>query len=463
MHFENVRTYEQWRTAARRLLVSQVPPDEVHFADDSGQLTLFDWNPAEERSAIPLTVPKKFVELARTVACHREASRWILLYRSLWRLLHGERHLLQITTDDDVYRLTQMHKAVTRDVHKMKAFVRFRKVSSPDGEDHYIAWHRPDHRIVRLAAPFFSRRFQGMNWSILTPNESVAWDQVTLHYGPGVPASNAPEGDALEELWKTYYASIFNPARVKVAMMRREMPVRHWPTLPEASLIDELLEQAPIRVAAMIDRQEGFAETATNYMPPERDLVSLRQAAKNCRACHLCLHATQTVFGEGPANARMVLVGEQPGDREDLEGHPFVGPAGKLLDEALQEAGIERHGVYVTNVVKHFKFTESSTPRGKRRLHQRPDAREVYACRPWLEAELSALQPQVVVCLGATPAQALFGRDFRITKDRGQVMATEWCARTIATWHPAAILRMPDELRQAQMRKQLVADLRSAS
>ena len=138
-----------------------------------------------------------------------------------------------------------MQKAVTRDVHKMKAFVRFRRVESSDDSENYIAWHRPDHRIVRLAAPFFARRFKGMNWTILTPDESVTWDQNDLHYGPGVPASEAPDDDVLEELWKTYYASIFNPARVKVATMKREMPVRHWPTLPEAELIEELLQQAP--------------------------------------------------------------------------------------------------------------------------------------------------------------------------------------------------------------------------
>ncbi len=462
MHFKTVLTFDDWRAAARRLMSAGIPPAEVSWTDKSTQPSLFDSNDTPETESTPFTVPKAFLGIANNVACHRDSNRWSLLYRMLWRLKHGEPHLLQITTDDDVYSLIQMQKAVTRDVHKMKAFVRFRKVTNADGGENYIAWHRPDHRIVRLAAPFFSRRFNGMNWSILTPDESVTWDQTSLQYGPGVPASEAPDNDALEELWKTYYASIFNPARVKVAMMKREMPVRHWPTLPEASLISELLEQAPARVAAMIEQHEGFAETAAHYMPTATDLISLRKAAQNCRACHLCTHATQTVFGEGPSNARVVLVGEQPGDREDIEGHPFVGPAGKLLDDALQAAGIERSDVYITNVVKHFKFTETLTTRGKRRIHQKPDSREIFACRPWLEAELSAIRPAVVVCLGATPAQALFGRDFRITKDRGKVIATDWCTRTMATWHPAAILRMPSQARQTQMRAQLVTDLKSA-
>lgn len=462
MHFENARTFEQWRSAARRLLSEEVSPSEVQWTDDAAQMNLFASSDAEQQlksDAASFTVPNAFVEIAKIVACHRDPTRWVLLYRTLWRLLHGERSLLAITTDNDVYSLTQMQKSVTRDLHKMKAFVRFRKVLGANGVESYIAWHRPDHYIVRLAAPFFARRFSGMNWSILTPDQSVTWDQSTLNFGPGVPANAAPEGDALEELWKTYYSSIFNPARVKVATMKREMPVRHWATLPETQMIDELLREAPNRVAAMVKKQEGFSQTASSYMPATFDLSSLRAAAASCRACDLCEHATQTVFGEGPADARVVLVGEQPGDREDIEGHPFVGPAGRLLDESLAAAGIARESVYITNVVKHFKFVEEPTSRGKRRLHQKPDAREIFACRPWLEAELGVIRPAAVICLGATPAQALFGRDFRVTKSRGQLLPTEWCSRTVATWHPAAILRMPDKVRQSQMREELVADL----
>jgi uracil-DNA glycosylase len=462
MRFETVHTWQDWRGIARRLIQAEIPPNEVQWTDKEMQPTLFESETPGPFENTSFSVPKVFLDIADQVACHRDASRWSLLYRILWRLKHGEPQLLKITTDDDVYSFYRMQKAVTRDVHKMKAFVRFRKVLQPSGDEHFIAWHRPDHRIVRLAAPFFSRRFKGMNWSILTPDESVRWDQTSLCFGPGVPATEAPGDDALEELWKTYYASIFNPARVKVAMMKREMPVRHWPTLPEASLIPDLLQAAPTRVAAMIEKHEGFAETAASYMPNEPDLVSLRTASMTCRACHLCESATQTVFGQGPADARVVLVGEQPGDQEDLEGVPFVGPAGKLLDEALRDAGINRQEIYVTNVVKHFKFSESSSGRGKRRIHQKPDSREIFACRPWLEAELSAIEPDLVICLGATSAQALFGRDFRLKESRGKIMATDWCKRTMATWHPAAILRMPDADRQTQMRAELVADLQSS-
>ncbi len=196
-----------------------------------------------------------------------------------------------------------------------------------------------------------------------------------------------------------------------------------------------------------------------HYMPERIGLESLRTAVVGCHACDLHQHATQPVFGEGPADARIVLVGEQPGDREDRDGRPFVGPAGKLLDDALKQAGIRRSDVYLTNVVKHFKFTEPPTSRGKRRLHQKPNAREVYACRPWLEAELTLIRPVAILCLGATPSQALFGRDFQVSKHRGEIRATDWCDRTMATWHPAAILRMPDPHRRTEMQQQLVDDL----
>ena len=209
----------------------------------------------------------------------------------------------------------------------------------------------------------------------------------------------------------------------------------------------------------MAKRHLGPEETAAAFIPDKFDLASLKDAAENCRGCHLYQHATQVVFGEGAAKAKIVLVGEQPGDREDQEGHPFVGPAGRLLDEALQHAGIARPQVYITNVVKHFKFVE----RGKRRVHQKPNAREVFACRPWLEAELKTIRPKTLVCLGATAAQAVFGPRFRITQSRGEVIATDWCARTMATWHPSAILRMPDQARRQEMQEQLIRDLQSAA
>jgi uracil-DNA glycosylase family protein len=180
--------------------------------------------------------------------------------------------------------------------------------------------------------------------------------------------------------------------------------------------------------------------TAAPFVPERPSLKKLREAAAGCKACPLWKTGTQTVFGEGSAHADVVFVGEQPGDREDLEGRPFVGPAGKLLDQALEEAGIERSQVYVTNVVKHFKWN----PQGKRRIHQKPNLREIAACRPWLDAEVAVLKPRVLVCLGATAAQALLGRDFRVSRQRGELVESPLAPKTIATVHPSSILRAED-------------------
>ncbi|MEM9588692.1 MAG: UdgX family uracil-DNA binding protein [Planctomycetota bacterium] len=474
MQFAVAKRFDDWRHKARMLLRCEVPPEEVHWTVEGAQASLFagesDWDRWPERSAVgqtlpgrepadPVeeqTVPKSFLALANRVGCHRAPDRWTLLYRVLWRLTHGERQLLTVSTDDDVLRLSRMEKSVRRDAHKMKAFVRFRRVVR-DEQEHFIAWHRPDHHVLRLIAPFFSRRFNGMSWSIMTPDESVTWNQSKLQFGPGVPVTEAPDSDHLEDVWRTYYASIFNPARVKVKMMKQEMAVRYWKQLPEAEIIDDLIRDAPSRAREMIDHREGFAETATHYLPADHSFSSLAQAASNCQACDLCGSATQVVFGEGSENARVMLVGEQPGDEEDSEGRPFVGPAGRLLDKALVEAGLDRQDLYVTNTVKHFKFQL----RGKRRIHQKPNSREVYACRPWLEAEMSLVDPQVIVCLGATAAQALLGRDFRITTQRGRFKVTDWCDQTMATWHPSAILRAGKEDKQQMLYRELVSDLHS--
>jgi uracil-DNA glycosylase family protein len=193
-------------------------------------------------------------------------------------------------------------------------------------------------------------------------------------------------------------------------------------------------------------------DTAAGLIPDRPSLKKLRDAAVGCKACPLWEDATQTVFGEGSARSEVVFVGEQPGDREDLEGRPFVGPAGQLLDQALDEAGIDRSKVYVTNVVKHFKWK----PQGKRRIHQKPNWREIAACRPWLEAEVGVLKPRVLVCLGATAAQALLGREFRVSRQRGELVDSPLAPNTIATVHPSSILRAED--RDVQFRE-FVRDL----
>jgi uracil-DNA glycosylase len=208
-----------------------------------------------------------------------------------------------------------------------------------------------------------------------------------------------------------------------------------------------------------MSKQRDIAKrSAADFLPKTLSLKSLREAAAGCQGCDLYKHATQTVFGEGPRDARIMLVGEVPGDQEDKQGTPFVGPAGRLLDEALAAIGLDRREVYVTNAVKHFKFEE----RGKRRMHKHPSRTEVIACRAWLESELAVIKPQLIVCLGATAAQSLLGPQFRITKSRGQVIANPWAPALLATHHPSAVLRAPEREDRYRMRGELIADLWAA-
>jgi len=261
--------YEAWRTAARQLLAQAVKPEEVLWTDDPQDASLFIGEDvaAKKPAAETIKVPSAFMDMAKSAAAHTDSKRWALLYRVLWRLtLGGERHLLSMATDRDVRQMQDWCKAVGRDIHKMHAFVRFRLVGvdAATSREQFVAWFEPDHRIVRLATPFFQKRFAGMDWSILTPYECAHWDGKRLHFTSGVPRSSAPDEDALDDLWRTYYRNIFNPARVKISAMQSEMPKKYWKNLPEAPLIAELISESAGRVQGMLETEERPAKPAPN-------------------------------------------------------------------------------------------------------------------------------------------------------------------------------------------------------
>lgn len=438
-----------WRAAARGLLGLGVPPEQVawRIAGEPHDL-LAGEPPAELPAAVPIVVPRELVELAGQAALHRDIDRFALLYRLLWRV-HQNRQLIRFAADPDLVRVAAMAKAVRRDIHKTHAFVRFRAVAA-DSEESFVAWHEPDHHTLEASAPFFMRRFPNMRWAILTPGRSALWDGRELAFGPGAHRTDAPGSDRLEEVWRAYYSSIFNPARVNPEAMRAEMPKHFWRNLPEAPLIGPLVRNASREERAMIAteakpavRRRGaeLAEAVPQQVAGDT-LAEVRHAAQACRACPLWKPATQTVFGEGPSDAPVMLVGEQPGDVEDIQGRPFVGPAGKLLDRALGELAIDRRRLYVTNAVKHFKFV----PRGKRRIHQKPGSSEVRACRPWLERELELVPSRLVVLMGATAVQAGLGSARSITSLRGKVMPYGQGREAVVTVHPSYLLRLPEHL-----------------
>jgi uracil-DNA glycosylase len=438
--------FDGWRDAARALILDGVPPEQVVWT--SGEADLFGEAVPATTATGTLSVPRNFVELAQSVVCHSDPERFALLYTLLWRL-QDQKALIHDHADPLVRRCEELAKGVRRDIHKMRAFVRFREI-----DDTFVAWFEPDHHIVRANAGFFVRRFASMKWSILTPEVSIHWDGETLSEGPGASKADAPDGDPVEEVWKTYYASIFNPARVKVGAMLKEMPRKYWKNMPETALVPALLASAQQRESGMIETSKAA--------PGGNGLIAwdaLREEALGCTRCPLWKPATQTVFGEGPVDAPLMFIGEQPGDQEDLAGRPFVGPAGQMFDRALAEAGVDRTRAYVTNAVKHFKFEQ----RGKRRIHAKPGAGEIEACRWWIDQERDIVRPRVTVALGATAARSLFGKVMTISRERGRALELPGGGEAWITVHPSYLLRIEDRIAAAEEYARFVADLRTAA
>jgi len=464
----------QWRDAARGLITLGIDPSAVAWTQEGQDGLAFDdeaggacADAAEEISpkrSSSLRLPRELVDMLERIGCHNEPSRFALMYEALWRLVHGERHLLDLRHDPLVQSLQRMDTAVRREMHKTKAFVRFEPRRLPDGEPHWAAWFEPEFDALERVLPFFERRFANMNWSILTPRLSAQWDGERLTLGAGVDKPvRGHHADPLAAAWPIYYASIFNPARLKVQAMVKEMPRRYWPNLPEARVMPRLVADAVSRTQAMLDASTALktagpmpadidavadGEAGVQTVPvPVRGRVPVRlpptaivaDPMLDPRRCDRCPHAAQAtgaVLGEGPPTAQLMIVGEQPGDQEDLQGRVFVGPAGQVLDAALQGAGIDRRTVYLTNAVKHFNWQL----RGKRRMHKTPGQQEIDACREHLLRELEQVRPKVVVALGATAVQSLTGGTGLQAK-RGRPLTMPSGLVLLASWHPAYILR----------------------
>jgi uracil-DNA glycosylase family protein len=483
--------FDAWRDASRDALHAGYLPEELDLQDATVAAPLVLFVEAEEAPhglamAHP-RVTRAFLEAAKLAAAHRDPQRWNLLYRVLYRM-QSEPELLTMETDADVVELMQLEAQVRRDLQRMQAFVRFHKVldaddpaerpvvveepvlvgeaagehhlllevptpfgpvqreieqceppePAPDACEHFIAWYRPEQRIVSLAAPFFAERFAILRWTIMTPEASVSWDPGTkqLQFGPGVPREEAPADEELEEIWRGYI-------QMRLSAQANHKKAAQMSLLPDASGDD-----------AMATSVQG-KPSAQPYVPLHATLKTIGAALPTCRGCDLYRHAIQVVPGRGAGKAALMLVGEQPGDQEDKQGEPFVGPAGGVLDRMLEELRIPRAEVFVTNAVKHFKFVQ----RGKLRLHQNPRMSEIGACRPWLLAEIAAVKPKVVLCLGASASKSLLGGTFSLMKDHGKLIASPYMDKVMATIHPSAILRARDEESRQQMKHFLAEDL----
>ena len=451
--------FDAWRSAALTALSQGLTPESIDWRTQQSDAPALFAAP-RELPAVPVDPPqvrvsRELAALLKDAAHFRDERRWSFLYRVLWRWAQGDRSVAS-PADEDGARLYKMAKAVRRAQHDMIAYVRFRQRDASLGPPEYVAWYEPDHDVLAWGAEHFAARMGRSTWLITTPHGAAMWNGERLESErrralASDHASDTP--DAAEALWMTYYRSIFNPARLNESALEQHMPVRFWKGLPEGALIPQLLSDARggarrVGQARAVGALGGkTVQVEAQDAQPERDAPTSFDA---CRRCDLWRNATQAVDGSGPADARIMLLGEQPGDQEDLKGEPFVGPAGQLLDDAMQRAGVPREQVYLTNAVKHFKWE----PRGKRRLHKTPAQQEVEACSYWLERELDETGARVIVTLGATALTALLGKRATLRAHAGRVVPFG-DKLIVATYHPSYALRQLDDA----AREKTIADI----
>jgi DNA polymerase len=428
-----------WRAAARTLRARRVAPEEALWTVDAGG-DLFD-DAAVEPVAAPegFTVPRAFLDLAGAVIRHRSDERFALLYQLLWRL-GREANLLSQFADPDVRKAQAFAQAVAQAEQQMRAFAQFRGFPDAEGRPVQVAWFEPAHRVTEGAAEFFTHRYARRSFALLTPDVCAHWDGRVLGFTPGADPADAPREADLEAFWRNLAAAAPIPQpirRPQTACLQTAYPepVRPEPERPPmARQSHKTSSERLLRAVQRTQRDAAYDGLAPTTL--EEVHVSLQM----CRRCDLYRDATQGVSGEGPARARLMLVGEQPGDQEDLAGRPFVGPAGQMLDKALAQAGVPRDQAFVTNAVKHFKHEL----RGKKRIHKTPAAGEVAACRWWLDSERRLVRPRVIVALGATAALSVFGKPTPIGPSRQKAHPLADQAQGVVTYHPAYLLRMPD-------------------
>jgi DNA polymerase len=415
--------WEGWRLATRALIQADAEPQTL------------TWTVGPEASRLPeasgtFHVPRALVSLASVAIQAREPERFGLLYTLVWRTNAGEK-LLEDATDPDLALVRRMALAVRADAHRMRTNMRFLPVPE-DGATRFLGWFEPAHFVLPANAQLFARRYPKLVLSMVTPDGAAHWDGSSLLFGSGL--RHAADDEALQAWWETHRTPLLEHATADVSV-------------PEAESVDEA-PRPPDRPAL---------GPVVLHTPPDPAMVRAAREAGACHRCPLYEPATQTVFGEGPADAPVMFIGEQPGDQEDTIGRPFVGPAGQIMDRAMEEAGIDRRAVYVTNAVKHFKFTQ----RGRRRIHQTPEVPEIQACGFWLDVERTQIRPQLLVLMGGSAARAVLGRAVTISRERGKPISMGDGQTVFVTAHPSFLLRIPDAAAKAREYDAFVRDLKA--
>jgi uracil-DNA glycosylase len=409
--------WDGWRQATRALVLAGIEPADVSWQVGGAPHSLPDGSGT-------FAVSRTLVSLAAIAIQAREPERFGLLYSLVWRANQHD-PTLDDPDDPDMRLARRLAFAVRAEAHRMRTHVRFMPTGS-----RLLGWYDPAHYVLEANAQLIARRFPAAPFSIITPDASAHWDGTALTFGAGL---HRPEDDAtLAAWWDAHGETLLADAQPGTA-------------IPEAEALDE----AP--------RQPDLPPLGPVVLPlhADVDLERVHREAMSCRRCDLWAPASQTVFGEGPAGAPVMFIGEQPGDQEDIIGRPFVGPAGQLLDRAMEAAGIDRRTIYITNAVKHFKFT----PRGTRRIHQPPDAGEIQICRFWLDAERVRLRPRLLVLMGGSGARAVLGRAVTVTRERGHPIRLDDGQLAFITVHPSYLLRIPDGAGKEREYQAFVQDL----
>lgn len=417
---ENETDWDGWRGATRALVLAGIEPDAVRWQVGGRSSTL-------PEASGSFNVPRKLISIASLAIQARSAERFGLLYRVVWRANRGD-----LPDDDPDLRQAQtLAFEVRAEAHRMRTHLRFMPMRDAQGERH-LGWYEPAHYVLGANAQLIARRFPERRFSIVTPDGSAHWDGSELRFGPGL--REAADDATFAAWWDTQHAAVLADTRIGTSVPEAE-------ALPEAPRPPDQPALGPVVLKLAADPA----------------VLEASHEAGHCRRCDLYATATQTVFGEGPATARVMFIGEQPGDQEDTIGRPFVGPAGQMLDRALEEAGIDRRAVFITNAVKHFKFT----PRGKRRIHASPDASEIQVCRFWLDVERVRVAPRLLVLMGASGARAVLGRPVTVTRERGRPIPLEDGQTAFITVHPSYLLRIPDEAGKQREYRAFVQDMRT--
>ena len=419
----NETDWDGWRSATRRLVMGDVPPEDVSWSVGAPHADLDNL----PDSGNGFGVSRALLALTGVAIQAREPDRFGLLYSLVRRANAGERPL-DDPDDPEAGWARRLALSVRAESHRMRAHLRFLRV-----EGRFLGWYAPAHFILEPNARLISRRFPDDVFSIVTPDGSAHWDGASLRFGPGL--REAIDDNTLRVWWDAHAEALLTDT---------------WEgsSLPDADPLDDV-PNPPGRSAI------GPVVLSTRTDPR---LAAAALDSATCQRCDLCRDATQTVFGEGPVDAPILFVGEQPGDREDVVGRPFVGPAGQLLDRAMEEAGIDRRAVYVTNAVKHFRFESS----GPRRIHRTPDATHIDACGVWLRTERTCVNPVVTVLLGASAARAVLGRPVTVTRERGTPLTLPDRGPALVTVHPSYLLRIPAGAAQDNAYADFVRDLTQA-